>query len=349
METAADDQPQKLPAKSAAPAVVAQPEVEPHAPLVVRHILAPFDGSAVAECALPFVGALARAFSAKVTLLHVLEASETATDAGQGVDSLEWEMARIEALSDLSRVQKKMTSAAQAINIEVVQGRAAEQIVHFAAREGVDLIVMATHGAGGLNDWSLAGTVQKVLGTTEASVVLVPALHFSAGPEIALKRMLVPLDCSARAECILPAATELARVHNAELILAHVVTEPELPRRLSPTDEDLELAERLVERNRSEAQHYLNEIRGRLAATVRVEVRLVVSPRPASALRELAKEEEVDLVVLCAHGNTGDVRQRFGSVPADFLRDCEQPVIIVQDLAQPRSASRAAGADRQGH
>lgn len=328
------------------------PEVATHPPLVVRHILAPFDGSAVAECTIPFIEALAQTFSARVTLLHVMESSDA--DHAKSIDSLEWEMARIEALSGLSRVQKKLVAHsdnADNVRIDVVQGRAAEQIVHFASREGVDLIVLSTHGAGGLHDWNLSGTVQKVLTTTEASVLLVPAHRFADGKaDVTFNRMLVPLDCSPRAECILPAATELARMNGAELILAHVVIEPEMPRRLSTTTEDRDLCDKLVERNRDEAQHYLDEVRGRLlAGSTRVDTRLVTSPRPAHALRELAHAEKADLVLLCAHGNTGDPRRRFGDVPADFLRECEQPCIIIQDLGLSRAGSRELAAERPGH
>lgn len=326
-------------------------EVAPHPPLVVRHILAPFDGSAVAECTIPFIEALAQTFSARVTLLHVMESSDA--DHTKSIDSLEWEMARIEALSGLSRVQKKLGNRGDNsdVRIDVVQGRAAEQIVHFASREGVDLIVLSTHGAGGLHDWNLSGTVQKVVTTTEASVLLVPAHRFADGKaDVTFNRMLVPLDCSPRAECILPAATELARMNGAELILAHVVIEPEMPRRLSTTSEDRDLCDKLVERNRDEAQHYLDEVRGRLLAGAnRVDTRLVTSPRPAHALRELAHAEKADLVLLCAHGNTGDTRRRFGEVPADFLRECEQPVLIIQDLSLPRAGSRELAAERPGH
>ena len=67
------------------------------------------------------------------------------------------------------------------------------------------------------------------------------------------------------------------------------------------------------------------------------------------AVREVAHEENVDLILFCAHGNTGDPRRRFGELPADFLRECDQPVLIIQDLAQQRAEPRGAATDRPGH
>jgi len=49
---------------------------------VVRHVLVPLDGSALAEAALPAAAATAKAFDARVTLLHVLE--EWAPDTVHG-------------------------------------------------------------------------------------------------------------------------------------------------------------------------------------------------------------------------------------------------------------------------
>jgi len=315
--------------------------------LSIRRIVAPFDGSATAECTVPYVAALARAFSAQVTLLRVLEQPEGA--AGPPVDALDWEMARAEALAALTRLQNTLEAEGCSAGIEIVQGRSAEQIVHFTVRDSADLIVLSSHGAGGLHRWNLAGTVYKVVATTHSSVLIVPATRFAgAEAQVVFRRMLVPLDCSARAECILPAATELAKAHGAQLILAHVVPEPEMPRRLPPSNEDLELVQKLVERNEREARAYLREVQARLAASSGpVEVRLSVSPRRTQALRDMAKQEEVDLIVLCAHGSTGDPSQRYGEVTSQLLQESEVPVIILQDLAQPLSMP-AAGPERRG-
>jgi nucleotide-binding universal stress UspA family protein len=73
-----------------------------------------------------------------------------------------------------------------------------------------------------------------VVARTHASLLVVPA-HGADGQRdgaLLLRRILVPLDCSPRAEWVFPLATALARAHDAELILAHVVPEPEIPRRL---------------------------------------------------------------------------------------------------------------------
>jgi nucleotide-binding universal stress UspA family protein len=225
------------------------------------HILVPLDGSPLAERSLPYLPALARAGTARLTLLHVLQ-QDHGRIGSRAVDAVEWEIARAGGHSYLAAIAARLRAHGVESRIELVQGATAEQIAAFVAQDAVDLVVMTSHGEGGVSArWARGSTAQRVFGTVATSILVIPT-HALAGPtedDVRLKRMLLPLDCSRRAECILPAATALAHSHDAELILAHVVAEPEMPRRMGPSREDLELAHDVVERNRREATRYLHE------------------------------------------------------------------------------------------
>ena len=317
--------------------------------LALRHIVVPLDGSKIAECVLPYVAAIARGTAARVTLLQVLEVTGGMPTGRQHIDAVEWEMARAEAHAYLASIATRLAAEQLSATAELVQGRAAEQITSFAKRESADLIVLATHGDAGPQPWTLGGTVQKVIASAPTSMLIVPAdeQRASAPLTVRLRRMLLPLDCSQRAECILPAATELAQHHGADLVLAHVVIEPEMPRRMGPSEEDLELSRRLVERNRRAAQRYLRDVQSRLAGvSEHVQVRLCIAPRRAQTLHELAQREGIDLVILSAHGSTGDAHQRYGAVAAEFLQAGYGPVIILQDLGALMRDERPANAPR---
>lgn len=318
---------------------VAPPRPQPVSPrtgLRFEHILVPLDCSAVSERSLPFLLAITRAQQPRVTLLHVLEPPHGLALA-RGIDTVEWEMLRAERQAYLAGIAARLQQHGVESRVELAQGTPADQIARFAKRHAVDLIVLTSHGEGGANaNWTLGATAQKVIGTATTSLFIVPATSTAAGPddEVHLRRMLLPLDCSRRAECILPAASQLARSHEAELVLAHVVQEPEMPRRMGPSREDLELAQKLVEHNRREAAGYLREIQNRLSAeSGRVQVRLRVAANRAQTLQELAEREAVDLIILAAHGSTGDIHQRYGGVAGQFLQAGHGPVIILQDLA----------------
>lgn len=320
----------------------------------IRHVLVPLDGSQLAECVLPFAAVVAQAFAARVTLLRVLEAHRGPAVSPR-VDPLLWEISQGAARNELSRIAGEFEPALTTPSVEIVAGAAAEQIIHFAEEQHVDLIVLSSHGEGGLSGWLLSSTVQKVVRRASTSVLIVPAYARSGQRigDLRLARILLALDCSPRAECILPLARALARLHDGELILAHVVPEPELPRRLSPSAGDLALAAQLIERNRAEAERYLAELESQVAAQgTRVRVRIVASPRRDRALRELADKENVDLLLLCAHGKTGEAGERHGTVAARLMQSSNRPMLIVQDLADiPCAVNPAQEAAREhpGH
>lgn len=301
-----------------------------HPNVVIGHILAPLDGSELATEALGYVAAMARASSARVTLLRVLEAGT----ARQPVDALEWELARGEAHAYMARVQSELAAAGVSSDTHIVDGRASEQVLYFAATAAVDLIVLASHGEGGEGQWPLSGTAHKVIAGTSSSVLVVPARRRqNGGVELRLRKILVGLDCSQRSECIVPMAVSLAQSHDAELFLVHVVPEPQLPRRLPPSAGDVELARQVTESNHREARRYLRELHARLSSEwPRLEAHTVVSSHAANSLRQLATEAQADLIAVAAHGATGDANTPYGSVAAALVSDPTHPVIIVQDL-----------------
>ncbi len=318
----------------------------------IRHVLVPLDGSTLSECALPFAAAVARALSARITLLRVLEFPSRGDPSVRAVDPLEWEMLRAEAHGGLSRLQAELESGGLTVAVELRDGRSAEQVIQFASEHAVDLIALSSHGEGGVTGWALSSTAQKVIARAHTSVLIVPA--YSAGTrrvgELRFRRILVPLDCSPRAECVLPLAEALAGVEHAELILAHVVPEPEMPRRMPPSADDLALAARLTERNRVESTHYLTQLRDRLRLRgVKAAMRTVASMRRARALRDLADREDIDLVVLSAHGCTGDASERYGTVAARLIQESARPLIVYQDLGEAVHATTRAEEAARSH
>ncbi|MFO8112572.1 MAG: universal stress protein, partial [Desulfosalsimonadaceae bacterium] len=138
--------------------------------------------------------------------------------------------------------------------------------------------------------------------------------------------------------------------HNAELILAHVVNMPEMPRWTQLTNEDAELVNRLVERNREEMGKHFETVLPRLP----VEARTLVETSDDAALRlhELVQQQNADLVVLSAHGYSGKARWTFGSIAHSFIAYGTTPLLLVQDFPRDRiepTEAEAAAAEKKGH
>jgi nucleotide-binding universal stress UspA family protein len=146
----------------------------------LRHIMVPLDGSEFARQALPLAIELATCARAELSLFEaVVPLAES--NSTRPIDRY---LAQGEELLSTRRMVAESAMAAEARNIAgpdlaaraiVVDGYAAEAIVDEAAREHADLIVMATHGRGGLSRWALGSVADKVLHATTTPLLLVRA------------------------------------------------------------------------------------------------------------------------------------------------------------------------------
>ncbi len=298
-------------------------------------IMLPMDRSSVAECVLPHTVAIARAFESRVTLVHVMDPPHRA-NWRRAVDPLNWQIKKAEAEGYLSDVALRLQTTGLQTEKQILEGPAAERIVEFSRKNNVPLILLGSHGQSGLSGWNVSSVVQKIILRVHTSIMIVRAYQPASTDVTGLRyrRLLLPLDGSQRAECVLPMANTLAKAHEAQIVLAHVVRRPEMPRRTRPTDEDVDLADRIVERNRAEAVLYLDQLRSRLSGDVQAHV--IISDNVAATLHECVDQQSIDLVLLTAHGYSGQTRWPYGSVVSSFVTYGTTALLIVQDLPQDK-------------
>ena len=74
---------------------------------MLDHILVPLDGSTLAECVLPHAVAIAKAFHAQITLLHVLEQPSASLQLPKA-DPLDWYLKKSAAALYLDTVQSRL-------------------------------------------------------------------------------------------------------------------------------------------------------------------------------------------------------------------------------------------------
>lgn len=310
-----------------------------------NQILVPLDGSSLAESVLPHTVAIGKASGADINLLRVLDPVGAATRP-ISVDPLDWQIRKTEADNYLRSIAKQLEEVGVRATTTVMEGKAAESVIEYAHDNQSDLIILSSHGQSGISGWNVSSVVQKIILRIRTSVMIVRAYH--PAPEaldsLRYRRILAPLDGSQRAEFVLPVVSALAREHESLVLLAHVIKKPEMPRRTPLSHEDVELLNQVTERNRQEVSRYLEEISGRM--DVNVETRLLVSERVAGSLHIQVEQEEADLVILSAHGYSGETRWPYGSVVISFIAYGTTPLLVLQDLPsdriEPSSAELAA-------
>lgn len=133
---------------------------------LTQNILVATDFSKAAELAVDAAAVLARQNDAKVTLVHIFEATPFApliTDPETGQTMVEDETR--EELHEKLRaiVDEKLGEIDSVKTALVVSKNAADGICHYADKEGVDLIVLSTHGRSGLAHLLIGSVAEKVV------------------------------------------------------------------------------------------------------------------------------------------------------------------------------------------
>ncbi len=300
-------------------------------------ILVPLDGSQLADCVLPHVVAISHPFDADIILLRMLEKNQTGTSA-QMFDLLNWQINKTKSTLYLEKTKARIQSLSIRARTAVIEGLVAEGIIEYAQTRGMKLIVLSSHGRNGLTQWGISSITQKIILSAQTSLLIVRAHQYGDQSDDLsaaglYQNILVPLDGSQRAENILPIITQLAHFHKAQVHLAHVVRPPEMARQMPPTSEDIELANRVVERNREEAANYLEQLKSRsYFEGITVQTHLITSENTAVALHQLEEQAQIDIVALNAHGYSGNHQWPYGSMVNNFILYGKAPLLIVQDL-----------------
>jgi len=312
---------------------------------MIQRILVPLDGSQLAENAVPHAVALAKSLDAEITLLRVVEGRPSAAGC---VDSLEWRLSWTEASAYLEELAGRLDGLR--VQTELAQGKPPEQIIQFAQKANIDLIALTTHGRGGLSEFELSGTAQKVIGAAGVSVLVVRVRDgVTVDREIRYRRILTPLDCSPRGDWALQVAAALARRHGAELCIAHVIPVPEMARRVSRTPKENKLSRDVIETNRRTASEYLAAEAIRISGPdLKVTTQIESGTQVAETLNELARRQDVDLIVLSAHGATGRPTRPYGSVATAMLIYGNNAILVLQDAPRLTSERRTSDSWARG-
>jgi nucleotide-binding universal stress UspA family protein len=142
-------------------------------------ILVPLDSSPLSERAIPYAVELAKRTEATIEIVSVVDVSQMSAYAGidrrsDVVDCLENE-ARDAALVYLDDWVKRIRAEGLRATWEVRLGRPADEIIRAAETTDTDLVVMSTHGRGGLRRWAFGSVTDDVVQRGDCPVLIVPA------------------------------------------------------------------------------------------------------------------------------------------------------------------------------
>lgn len=321
--------------------LVGEEERDREEEVMYKRIMVPLDGSDFSERALPLAVAVAHKMGAELHLVHVLVplANKVFLESDSGT---------VEFLNDLAR-RITEESGVPATAVRLVGRQAVGELSYYSAEEGIDLIVMATHGWGGLQRAWLGSVADGLI--REARVPVVAFRPEEESPVRvdgkALEQVVVPLDGSRLSESVLD---EVKKFGGQEAVYTLIRVVPVGPPSSSISGSiELTYREELLAALQKGAAEYLDGVAERLRGEgyeVRTEVR--VDPQPARAILDLAAEVDADLIALATHGRKGIARFAFGSVADKVLRASDSPVLVLRgeeaasDAAQEPAALKSA-------
>ncbi len=145
---------------------------------------------------------------------------------------------------------------------------------------------------------------------------------------LSIKKILAPVDFSDASVQGLAAASELAGLFRAELLVANII--PVLPPQPSDPNFTFEVPE---------YENILHkDAEAKLAELIKTSIPAGIAARavlghghPAKEVIRLAEEEKVDLIVIATHGHSGWHHLLLGSVAEKVIRHAPCPVFAVRE------------------
>lgn len=294
---------------------------------MIKSILCPIDRSPSSLQAFGYAIALARWQGARLYLLEVVEASVPAgsrrVSENDGVPS----DTRAALERDLRRVLTARRASDVRVKIVMRTGNVVQEILAQAKASRADLVVIGSHGRGGVQRLVLGSVAEKVL-----RLATCPVLTVRSGASVTRRSrspfgtVLCATDFSTAANRGVAYAKRLAKEANAKLVLMHAVEWPfgdavgpveELRKSLESSARDKLV--RLLPRSSS----------GGLGAQV-----VLTIGKASAAIVKLARARSVDLIVMGVSGRGALDVAILGSTTHHVIRKGTWPVLTVRTVTR---------------
>ena len=293
--------------------------------MMIRKILCAIDRSPSSLQALGYAIALARWQGARLNLLEVVEeAPPPGVSRAPKSDGVPNET-RTALERDLRRVLTARRASDVKVEILMRKGKVVQEILAQAKASRSDLVVIGTHGRGGVQRLVLGSVAEKVL-----RLATCPVLTVRSGVRLARRNrspfetILCPTDFSAAANRAVAYAKRLAQEANAKLILMSAIEWPFGEAVMSGAVAELQKS---IE---SEASEALTRLLPRPASKGPRAQAIVAIGKASAAILKVARARSVDLIVMGVSGRGALDVALLGSTTHHVIREGAWPVLTVR-------------------
>jgi nucleotide-binding universal stress UspA family protein len=314
---------------------------------MIRSILVPVDGSRFSEHSFPLALSLAQRNGAQLHVVQVhVGLPVGAVEAPEVM--FEWEdEVRTQERANLDAAVHELGERGVSVTSALLEGSVVSALADYAGRQKIDMVVMTSHGRGGLSRAWLGSVADALIRFISIPVLITrpgsrePDLSTPVSPA----RVLIPLDGSVLSESVVQYALDVVDPNTAHFTLLHV-SEPAYVlggafMAASVLEENAAVKQRLAHDDA-----YLRRLALSVRTKATMETRVIMHPEPAHAILDFAYEHHFDMIVMATHGRHGFARLALGSVADKVLRGFDKPVLMYRPVmarsSQPKARQFAA-------
>jgi len=291
-------------------------------------LIVPLDGSELAEKALPLAASIAARLERPLQLTLVHTGIPMLPEAGpDGMPDLDARLRQDEQAYLVKVARRLEQESGVSVTTAILEGPVAPTLIAHARSTDADLVVMSTHGRGGLSRLFLGSVADRLIRELHCPLVLVHAGNASAAPRPEeRRRIVIPLDGSALAESIIDRVLAVFGPDHVVLDLVQVVPPSHelFTSGSAPLTVPTHLEQHLLVANR-----YLHAVATRLrqrGLTVHIQTR--VDSSVAQAILRYADERQAQLIAAATRGLGGLERMLLGSVADKLVRGGRVPLLV---------------------
>lgn len=298
-------------------------------------MIVPLDGSEVSERVLPIARDLAKQHEARVTLVSVVEAPTEFSSWAAMPASVH--AGEIEQWIDLRRTYlQEVGNTIDGVDVDVFVDIGPPSIAILNAADDADgdsLVVMASHGRSGFRRLVLGSVTQRVIRRADCPVLVQPVHDDRTFDAFGLDRIIAPLDGSELGRRALDSVGEYFDLSKSEVTLVQVIESPDLSApRISGSPASTVTYDVILqyqESARREAEEFLQSVAEDLRKDGTRATWQVTDGEAPDEIERIARERDVQMIVLATRGRGAIGRFLLGSVAERLLSDMSRPVFLV--------------------
>lgn len=284
---------------------------------MIKHILVPTDFSPLAHSALQFAVRIAEKTGARIQLSHIIESPSATYNSLDVMGQVESDDDFLEEkiftklLVDrvklrLEKLTKEYSSDRVKVSYKVYFDSPYRSIMDRIKHDGVDMIIMGTKGASGIQEMLVGSNAEKVVRHSDVPVITIKSENEPRLPQ----KMVFASDFSEDMDHVMPFIKDLQNLLEAELQLLRINTPNDF--HTSRSLEDL--------MNKFADKHGLKNWSQHIYCDIVEEDGIIY----------FSEENDADMIIMPTHGRKGFSRLLAGSISEDVVNHAHRPVLTLK-------------------